>query len=90
MGLGIWTQTNLHRFLFRLPLTSYAFGYIPFIDLNKNTHSHVLGLQCNDSTLQHCDYTPCDSMKDCGYSIEKLFAQYKVGILHSLVTSSNK
>jgi 3',5'-cyclic AMP phosphodiesterase CpdA len=38
-----------------------------------------LGLQCNDSTLQHCDYTKsCDSKKDCGYSIEQLFTQYKV------------
>jgi 3',5'-cyclic AMP phosphodiesterase CpdA len=58
-----------------------AFGHRQiYMGTTSTFHARLmrLGLQCNDSTLQHCDFTPCDSNKDCGYSIEKLFAQYKV------------
>jgi len=59
-----------------------AFGHRQiYIGSTSSLHSRLmrLGLQCNDSTLQYCDYTnACSSNKDCGYSIEKLFAQYKV------------
>jgi hypothetical protein len=59
-----------------------AFGHRQiYIATTSTLHSRLmrLGLQCTDSTLKTCDYdTPCKSGKDCGYSIEQLFAQYKV------------
>eukprot|EP00026_Physarum_polycephalum_P003690 Phypoly_transcript_03704.p1 GENE.Phypoly_transcript_03704~~Phypoly_transcript_03704.p1 ORF type:complete len:486 (+),score=53.59 Phypoly_transcript_03704:842-2299(+) len=64
-----------------------------YIGSTSTLHSRLMrfGLQCNDSSLQHCDYnTPCTHKKKvgvpysfftssyCGYSIEQLFTQYKV------------
>eukprot|EP00026_Physarum_polycephalum_P014956 Phypoly_transcript_15529.p1 GENE.Phypoly_transcript_15529~~Phypoly_transcript_15529.p1 ORF type:complete len:303 (+),score=36.19 Phypoly_transcript_15529:40-909(+) len=42
-----------------------------------------LGVQCNDSSLQHCDMTPCDSEVNCGYSLEQLLNKYSVDIFIS-------
>jgi len=53
-----------------------------YIGTESTFHSRLMrfGLQCNDSSLQHCDYTPCKSGKNCGYSIEKLLNDYHVDI----------
>lgn len=46
------------------------------------------GLQCTDATLKTCDFTPCSTGKNCAYSIQSLFNQYKVDILSSSFTLS--
>jgi len=39
-----------------------------------------LGLQCQDASLKTCSYTPCVTGVNCGYSLEKLFDDFKIDI----------